>query len=228
MQSANVNASGGATINAVLEKSVDAKKAKVGDQVEAKTTADARTSNGATIPKGSKLFGHVTEVKAREKGNANAQSSIAIGFDRAVIKGGQEVPIHAVIQAIAPPPAPAIPGGSDMQPSSSGGGYGQSGQGGYGSNPGSSRPAMGGPVGQTTSTAAGTAGGVADTAGATAHAGAGSTGQLGANATGVMGIKDLRLETQASDSTHGSVITSDNKNVKLESGTQLLLRVTAQ
>jgi len=215
------------TINAVLDKSVDAKKAKVGEQVEAKTTADARTATGTTIPRGSKLIGHVTEVKAHEKGSADAQSSLGIQFDRAMLKGGQEIPLHATIQAIAAPPQNTMPVGGDISAAGTGGGgYGQGGygQGGYGGSNSAQRP-MGGPVGQTASTAAGTVDTVGNVGGV---ATTGAAGQLGANATGVVGIRDLKLDTQASDSATSSVITSDNKNVKLDSGTQLVLRVTAQ
>src|SRR5581483_876120 len=82
---AAATASGGTTINAVLDKSIDAKKAKAGDQVEAKTTADAMVGT-TSIPRGSKLVGHITEAKPHEKGNA--ESSLGIQFDQAVIKGG--------------------------------------------------------------------------------------------------------------------------------------------
>jgi len=224
--SATAGMSGSTTITAVLDKSVDAKKAKVGEQVQAKATADARTASGTTIPTGSKLIGHVTEVKPHEKG-ANAQSSLGIQFDHAIVKGGQDVPIHAVIQAIAAPQQSApVAGAPDI--TGGGGGYGQGGygQGGYGT-PAATGP-RGGGAAQGAPTATAPTGGIARPAGAptnTGDTGATSAGQVSANTTGVVGIRDLKLEPQGSE---GSMITSDNKNVKLDSGTQLVLRVTPQ
>jgi len=221
--SSNPAASSGTTINAVLDKSIDAKKVKPGEQVEAKTTADAMIA-GTTIPRGSKLIGHVTEAKPHEKGSG--ASSLGIQFDQVVVKGGQQVPIHTAIQAIAAP-QPSAPIGSAPDMSAGGGGYGQGGygQGGYGST-GTPRG-----VGQAPTAPMGGVGpnpGETSPAATTASSAPNSGGQLSASSTGVLGIKDLKLESTASDSTQGSVITSDNKNVKLDAGTHLLLRVTGQ
>src|SRR5207253_2501962 len=49
----------GTIIPAELAKSIDAKKAKSGDQVIAKTTIDLRSKDGSTvIPKGAKVLGN--------------------------------------------------------------------------------------------------------------------------------------------------------------------------
>src|SRR4051812_22059565 len=66
-QAANTSAAQSATLNATLSKSIDAKKAKQGDEVVAKTTQDTTTSAGTKIPKNTKLIGHITEVKAKAK-----------------------------------------------------------------------------------------------------------------------------------------------------------------
>jgi hypothetical protein len=213
----------GGSLMVVLDKTIDAKKAKVGDQVEAKTTGAAHTASGVTIPEGSKLIGHVTEAKPREKGAANAQSSLGIAFDRVQVKGGQEIPIHAVIQALRAPQPAAMPAAPDMSAGPSGG-YGQGGygQGGYGG--------VGGVAPRTTNTTS-----IPQPTPRTTPVGApGSTPPPNANGedinpgmTGAVGMKDLRLES-GGDAARGSIVTSDNKNVKLESGTQMLLRVTGQ
>ena len=223
----------GTTISAVLDKSVDAKKAKVGDQVQATTTADGRIVTGAVIPRGAKLMGRVTEVKAHEKGSANAQSTLGIQFERAVVKGGEAVPIHGVIQAIAAPAqAPMASSAPDMSGGGPSGGYGQGGlgQGGYGTPaPTASRGTVG-TAGQPASPASGPRGGVPGATDGTTSTvgttGGAAAGQLPPNATGVVGIKDLRLDQ--SQSAQAPVISSDIKNVKLDSGTQLLVRVTPQ
>src|ERR1022692_2711564 len=43
---------------------------------------------------------------------------------------------------------------------------------------------------------------------------------------GVIGISNLTLNDTASDASQGSVVTSEKNNVKLESGTMMLLRVS--
>ena len=81
---ANAELSSGTTVNAVLQTPVDSKKAKSGDRVDARTT-EAVTSDGKTVlPKRTKLVGHVTRASARAKGDA--ESTLAIAFDRAVLK----------------------------------------------------------------------------------------------------------------------------------------------
>ena len=53
----------------------------------------------------------------------------------------------------------------------------------------------------------------------------GATGQLTSQSQGVMGLNGLSLSSAASNATSGSVITSTGKDVKLDSGTQMLLQV---
>jgi hypothetical protein len=51
-----------------LTKTIDAKKAKTGDEVEAKVTMDLKTNSGEVlVPKDTKVIGHVTEAHARSK-----------------------------------------------------------------------------------------------------------------------------------------------------------------
>jgi hypothetical protein len=65
-----------------------------------KTSENVKFPGGAEIPKGSKLIGHVTNVQARGEGKENSQ--IAIQFDRAEVKGGQDMAIESVIQSLSP------------------------------------------------------------------------------------------------------------------------------
>ena len=92
----------GTIIPAELAKSIDAKKAKSGDQVIAKTTIDLRSKDGSTvIPKGAKIFGHVTDAKARSKDESG--SMIAMAFDKVELKGGRDLQFNAGVQAIGKP-----------------------------------------------------------------------------------------------------------------------------
>src|SRR6185312_15610974 len=62
--------SSGTAMQAELTKSLDAKKAKPGDQVTAKLTQDVKQDGKVVLLKGSKLKGHVTEAQAKSKENA--------------------------------------------------------------------------------------------------------------------------------------------------------------
>lgn len=220
---ASNNLAAGTVIDAVLAKPLDSRKAKPGDPVMA-TASQNVTSNGkVVVRKGSKLIGHVTEAKAKGKGEAN--SALGIAFDKAVLKNGQQVELNSVVQAIAAARGPiASPVDDD----------------GFASAPpmgGGAAPSGGGLLGGATSTVSSTTGAVAgvggnatgavgSTLGSTANVGNGVNGTLGSATTGVVGLKGLSLASDATNATEGSVITSTGKSVHLDSGTQLLLRVT--
>lgn len=214
----------GTTVEAVLTKPVDARRNKEGDEVQAKVTKDVLTGGDVVIPRNSKLLGRVT--RAQTRGRGQAESALAVVFDRAILKDGTEVPVNVVIQAIAAARTQAaLDDESFMAGSAAGAGQA------------SGRSNSGGLVGGVTSTAGATVGAVGQTAGAAA----GATGQAASNVTGqaanlaldsstqgVIGIRGLTLNAEASNSTQGSVITSSSRNVRLESGTRLLLRAEAQ
>lgn len=216
-------------VYAELNKTVDAKKAKQGDEVVAKTTADVNAGT-LNIPKNSKLIGHVAEVQPR--GKDEGESRLVIVFDKAVLKGGQEIPIRANIQAVAAPERAPMPSGDMMSPASSPGPT-SSGSGSYGGVVGG---AAGTPA--TTGDASGRpAGGVASNAGTTVATGAdpgvgatGNTGNVAIDSTsrGVIGMPDVKLQPGAPDGTQGAAFTSSTKNVKLEGGTRMVLLVAAQ
>ena len=88
----------GQTVPAQLTKPVDARKNKPGDEVVAKTTQDVKSNGQVVIPRGSKIVGHVTEAKARTKGQN--ESSLGLAFDRAILKNGTNVPVTFAVQAI--------------------------------------------------------------------------------------------------------------------------------
>src|ERR1700720_4764426 len=106
---------GGTAINATLNSSLDSKKAKPGEQITAHTMEAVKSTDGRTIlPKGTKLVGHVTKASARS--NGQGESTLAIQFDKAMLKGGQEVPLNnAVIQAVAAPAQQSVAYGSDLE-----------------------------------------------------------------------------------------------------------------
>ncbi len=237
---ANAGLSNGTAFNAELSSPVDSKKCKPGDAVNGKTTEAVKGEGKTVIPKGSKLVGRVTQASARAKGEA--ESSLGIVFDKAILKNGEEVPLNVSIQALASAQSSASAAGSEMDTmgglSGSAPGSGMAGgRGGLGGV----TSAAGGAVGTVTNTAAnvgGAAGGAVNSttnaagnvAGASKGAvgGLNATGQLTSNSQGVFGLNGLNLNAAASNATQGTVITSAGKNVHLDSGTRMLLVTQAQ
>ncbi len=216
----------GTTIAATLVKPVDAKKAKQGDEVTAKSAQNVVSNGSVVIPRGTKLVGHVTDAKPKDKGES--QSSIGIAFDKAVLKNGQEMPLQATIRAISA--AERSNTSSDLGPPGTDNSAIRS------PDMSGNAPPSGGPVAATTSAAGATVGTVAGAAGNTVGGAVNSTvntaghaGGAAVNTTlnsasqGVVGLEGLSLSSQTSN---GSVISSTSKNVKLDTGTQLLLQVT--
>lgn len=217
----------GTTLQAELTKPIDAKKAKPGDQVTAKLTQDVKADGKVVLHKGTKLTGHVTEAQARTKGQA--ESKLGIMFDKAELKGGQEASVNAVIQALAPPvqgsAAAAASEESGLSAPIGGGAVPRSGGGGL----------VGGVAGGATSTLGATTGAVGNVgAGATgglnsavngAVGGLNAQGALTSTAHGVVGLQGLTLSSATAASAQGSVISSTTRNVKLDSGTQMVLQV---
>jgi hypothetical protein len=207
----------GSVIPVQLTKSVDAKKVKTGDQVEVKVTQDMKTQSGQVLmPKDTKIVGHVTEVQGRTKDQKESQ--LGITFDHAVLKVGGDVPLPASIQAVIAPPSQnpdnAGSGSSGGAPSpSQGGGNSPSGAG--------SRPGTSGGGSSPQAPSSYPAGG--DQSSASSGNGA-SMPQITAKTEGVIGISNYKLSTPG-DVTQGSVVSSEKSNVKLESGTLMLLRV---
>ena len=229
----SVNLSTGTTIEAALSSAVDARKNKEGDQVVARTTQAVKSDGQVVIPKGSRLVGHVTQAKAKAKGES--QSALGIVFDRAVLKNGQEVPLHVVIQALAAAEASASTpvGAADTMDSAAGSGRaGSSGGGmvgGVGSTVGSTAGAVTSTAGAAGSAATGAVGATANTAASTTGAaGRGAAAALTSSSTGVIGLQGLALNSDVSSATQGSLIVSSTKNVHLDSGTRMVLRVAAQ
>jgi hypothetical protein len=206
----------GSVIPVQLTKTVDAKKAKTGDEVVAKVTQDLKNTSGVVImPKDTEVIGHVTEAQRRDK--EQKESELVIAFDKAVIKNGETMQMPMSIQAII-----ATPNQNSTQNA-------QNSQGGSG-YPGGSMPA--GSPSQSGSTSQGSshapAGGAESMPTAPASAENNPTPspqpQITGNTQGVIGISNLTLAA-GSNPQQGSVVTSEKNNVKLEGGTFMLLRV---
>jgi hypothetical protein len=196
-------------IAAELSKSVDAKKAKPGDKLEAKTTMDVLVHGQIVIPVNSRIMGHVTEAKPHSK--ESAESTVGVAFDRIALKNGREFEIRTSVQAIGRPlnHLPYPENGNEV--------------------PGQAPPGM--HAGNTPDWR-GTPGGSARQSGSPYPVGAPEDlpagpappenpagAALDPHSRGVVGMKGLSLNS----SDQGSVVSS-NSNVHLDGGTQLILR----
>ncbi len=214
----------GNVIPVQLTKTVDAKKAKPGDQVVAKVTMDLKNNSGDVIvPKDTAVIGHVTQAQARNKDQK--ESELGIAFDQAKMKTGDMQMPMSIQAVIAPPNANSSDaGGAPAQASEGASSSGSSGTSGGGGHMGS---AGGTPPSQQAQPQTATTGPVG---GSNSQAQAGGRPNITGNTQGVIGIPDLKLETSAQNSaqnsTPGSVLSSEKNNVKLESGTLMLLRVS--
>jgi hypothetical protein len=204
---------------------LDSKTAKTGDSVVVKTRETVKTADGTEIPKGTKLVGHVTLVQPHSTTNQN--SELAVQFDRAELKGGQTLPIHSMIQSVAPAPGegetssmnsfgtgPMVAGGGAP---SAGGGMTGSRAGAPGASPGTATttsvtPMASGPVDQNSGQNGSSAGRVV----------AGS----GPNAIRTTDIPNVYLASNAAGPASGTLFAAKD-NVHLDGGTQIVLDIAA-
>jgi hypothetical protein len=90
------------TVFAVVEKRVDTKSASVNQEVTLRTMNDVIVAGQVVIPSGSRVVGHVVEFATKGKGNP--QSILAIVVDKALAEGEREIPLEAIIAAVAAAP----------------------------------------------------------------------------------------------------------------------------
>lgn len=181
-----------------LVRNLDSKKLKEGDTVVCQTAVALHARSGLLIPTGSKVIGHVTQATARSKGNPD--STLGIVFDKIEISKGKDVPMKGTLQAVGP--------------SLGGGGPDTGVAGGLGMGGGGS---AGGTAADTATVAPPTSGGLAGPNSGIHPLDTKSKPILNAQSQGVLGIKNLEMGKD-------SVLTTTNKELKLDSGTQMMIR----
>jgi hypothetical protein len=211
----------GSVIPVRLTKTIDAKKAKSGDEVDARVTQDMKTTSGQVlVPKDTMVVGHITEAQPRSK--EQPESQVGIAFDH--MKSGGDLSVPMSIQAVigTPPLNPGNAGNGDNTGGSapspaampSGGGAAPG-------NTSERSPGMGGAPPSATPNAPTTAGQYPTAAPSSS---ASAPPPITASTQGVVGISNLKLSATA-NSPQGSVVSSEKGNVKLANGTMMLLRV---
>jgi hypothetical protein len=226
-----------------LSKTLKANKLKPGDKIKAEVSQDVISHGKVIIPAETEVVGHVTEVNARDTNNQ--ESRLGIVFDRILLKHYHDVGFQAVVQSVRPPvirrsrvdePSQMLPPSMIMgdlrgpSPNAT-----ARSNGGGGSRVSSQSPP---PPNAATESNAGTTYQAPLTVreSPSTHTATGSSAaNLETNASGtslsvgmpqgVFGLKGLSLTPGATASTPGPVIVSNTANVKLESGTQILLHV---
>jgi hypothetical protein len=193
-----------AAVSAELTKRIDTKSAKPGDAVDARTTMAAKLPDGTELPSGTKLTGKVTNVKAKSK--EDKSSHLAFNLDRAVLKGGKEVPVMVIVTSVTGPPE-----GPPTDAMSAGGG----GSGVPGGSPG--------------------AGGTTSPSGAPAASAPMSTGSSGPSQSSMGGVLKTTQDRVPVGNMPGVMLSatpgttgtfdSDKDNIALGSGTKLILNV---
>ena len=225
-------------ILAEFSQSLNAKKLKPGDPIKAQVSQDVLSHGKIIIPVESKLVGHVTEVKAYQA--EDRESRLGIVFDKVILKHPREVDFLAVVQRLEPPmerksrvdqPSQMLPaggmGGGAMAPVPMTTGM-------------SNGPTRGGGNSSSSSIATNPAGAPTfspppspSDPPSTVRRGTGPVAPVEQQQAmsagmplGVFGIKGLTLLPGPNGSTPGPVILSRTGDVRLENGTQILLRVT--
>lgn len=202
------------TICAELMKSVDVKKVKPGDPIAARVTLAVLARGKVVIPNGTKITGQITEVKLRSHGKG--ESELGILFNRAVLRDGSELQLALTVQAI---------GRASVSPADAG--YPEA----YGASAHDTRVSSTAPAPTTRTT--GLPPPRPQTSDTPQPASPNANPQdprrpiLDAGSHGVVGLRDLTL-TESPDATRGSTVTSQKRNVKLEGGTEMILRVIGE
>lgn len=221
--------SAGTGVVAELSGSLNAKNAKPGKVVKATVVQDVLSHGQVVIRAGSKLVGHLTQVKSSSKDDPKSQLGIAI--EKVKLKGGGELPLDAAIRAMGPPskttslagqPDQMLPPGLMIGSSGAGNGNLQpigttSRRGGRSNDSGStsSTPASSTPTNRSNAE-------VPTLVGGTSSKGKDNGRLLSAQSRGVFGLPGLKLYP---DGSKGCVVASAAGNVKLEIGSQLVLEV---
>jgi hypothetical protein len=203
----------GSVIPITLTKTVDAKKAKVGDQILAKVTDDLKSSAGEVLlTKNARVVGHVTQVQAHSK--EQKESQLGVVFDRIQGKNGSDMQMPMLIQAVISFQSNGSQNQNNNTDPSQPSGGGSSGGRAVGASAPALRPSAGGGMSNTGSQSGAQASGSSNNA----------RPAITAQTQGVIGIANLTLNAGLNP-TQGSVLSSEKNNVKLESGTMMLLRV---
>jgi hypothetical protein len=193
----------GTTICGALVNSIDAKKAKPGEAITARVTLPVLSHGKVIIPYDAKVTGHVTWAKTRSRGSD--ESELGIMFDRAVLKDGSEMPLSLIVQAIGRKSLAARLAEIASE---------------------EYNPTVATPSAPRQPAHIHTPSSQPPSPSQTLRADPQALRHpiLDSNSHGAIGLPDLTL-TESSDAASGSMVKSPKKKVRLDSGTEVMLRV---
>jgi len=192
--------------NASLNTTLDAKKVKQGQPVKAKLEENVQIPNTEGLPKNTVLEGHVDQVQPSEN---KGDSTVVVTFDKAMLKGGKELPIKATVLQVS---EPAL-----MQQEAAGGPPSAGGPAPMGA-PGGGGAAGGGSNGGGASGAAATPAPSAPAPMDVPETNPNQPQQRGGGVPGVMLTSDIHQHTSAT-------FTSKGRNVHVPDGTEMQMAV---
>ncbi len=197
----------GTRLTAELQKTLDVRKASVGDEVVLKTTQAIKSDGRVVIEKGARVFGRVTEVA---KNNKNGSSRIGILFNR-LEKGPLAMQIKATVDSITNAATSARVHGDDDVFAAGAATSSRS------TTSASSGSLLGGVGGAVNSTAA--------TLGSTVNA---TTNAVGTTTNGLgNSLGTIQISQSSNTSVQGeSVLSLQGGNLRLEKGAKFNLVVT--
>jgi hypothetical protein len=207
----------GTVFNALLSDTLDTRKTRAGDSVVAEIAEDVSYERCVVFPKGTKVEGHVVRVNSGGRGKAG--SAIFVQFDKAMMKDGQEVMLNAGIQALAVGAIAPMP--SDTNSPKSAAPHRLPVENNTGGS-GTSNDAL---VVSTIYERPRTTLRTPLTPAPAAEGEFTSEGLFSPESKGAFGRLDLKIYTPTSEGSHGTVLLSARKNMRLDSGTHLLLVV---
>jgi hypothetical protein len=151
------------------------------------------------IPSGTKVIGHITKATAKSKGDPD--SSLGIEFDKMELSNKKELDMKGILQAVAPSLGNSGPDTGVAGSGSLGGSGSRGGSGAVGTTPPPSNDAVAGPNA-----------GIHPLEGSSTHP------MLTSESTGALGFRNLEMDKN-------NLLTTSGKEVKLDSGTQMMIRV---
>jgi len=199
----------GTTIHVSLVKPVDARKNKAGDEVLAKTEWDVISEDGVVVlPVGSMIVGHITRVSVRSR--EHRVSALGIVFDHALLVDGTDVSMALAIQAIGRAQARDA---SEVEDALATRGEKRA----LAMRAMATPASMGGIMLRDVLAQMNAAASPAD-----------ATVPLTSSSQGVLGLPNLHFSAEVSGATNVSLVSSKNTNVRLNSGTGMILRLNAR
>lgn len=209
----DVSIQSGTQLSAELQKAIDVRHAKVGDQVILKTTEAIKSQERTIVRKGARLVGHVTDVAQKTK--SNEASRIAILFDR-IENGPLPIPISATIHSVRGARTVARANNQDLVQADAGGqsmlaaGSSSAPSGGSGLVGGVTNT-VGGLASTTTSAVGSVTGGTTAAVGSTLN---GTTSGVNGSLSGIQ-----ISESSNSSASSSSLLSLQGQNLRLERGT---------